>query len=77
VTSSFCSPTCRYRFRDRRKHQVHGDRERARSRAHYAANRERVLAKASAKRGKVREPDNIACSECGITLGGPPAHHVR
>ena len=70
ASAQFCKPRCRYRFRDRRRYAEDAESIRARSRAYYAANRERVLAKAAAKRGKVREPNNTACLECGDPLEG-------
>lgn len=70
ASAQFCKPQCRYKFRDRRRFAEDAESIRARSRAYYAATRERVLAKAAAKRGKVREPDNLSCSECGDRLEG-------
>jgi endogenous inhibitor of DNA gyrase (YacG/DUF329 family) len=61
VTSAFCSPRCRY-YED-------PDRERAKAREYYAANRETVLAKAAARRGRTRPPAHTECSECGGPLG--------
>jgi endogenous inhibitor of DNA gyrase (YacG/DUF329 family) len=70
VVSTFCSPRCRYRFRDRRKYAENPERERERSRRYYAENREAVLARAAAKRGRSRPAENVACSECGAPLEG-------
>jgi hypothetical protein len=39
----YCSPRCRYRARDRRRHAEDPERQRAKSRAYYAANRAQVL----------------------------------
>jgi hypothetical protein len=68
--SAFCSPKCRYRFRDRRKYAADPEAQRARARAYYAENRERVLEKSAAKRGGSRLPESTSCSECGAPLGG-------
>jgi hypothetical protein len=69
ASAQFCSSRCRYRFRDRRKYAEDPEGERAGSRAYYAANRERVLAKAAAKRGATWKPVG-ECSECGGQLKG-------
>ena len=69
ASSQFCNPKCRYRFRDRRKYAEDPERERAKSRAYYWANRERVLEKAAARRGTTRTPTGD-CSECGSPLVG-------
>ena len=50
---------------------------RARSRAYYAANRERVLAKAAAKRGEPKTSALTNCSECGAELEGRQGRDVR
>jgi hypothetical protein len=68
--SAFCSPRCRYRFRDRRKYDENPAAQRARSRAYYAANRERILEKAAEKRGRPRPPEQTHCTECGDELTG-------
>ena len=68
--SPFCSPRCRYRFRDRRKYAANPERERERSRAYYWRNREAVLEKAAAKRGRPRPPELTHCTECGDELKG-------
>jgi hypothetical protein len=68
--SAFCSPKCRYRFRDRRKYAADPEAQRARARAYYQANREVVLAKSAAKRGGSRSPEATSCSECGDPLEG-------
>ena len=70
ASSLFCSPQHRVRFRDRRRYAEDPERERAKSRAYYAANRDVVLAKAAARRGKVRQSEPRACSECGTVLEG-------
>jgi len=44
--------------------------DRARARAFYVANRERVLERAAAKRGRARSPVSSSCSECGVALEG-------
>ena len=68
--SAFCSPRCRYRWRDRRKYAENPERERERSRAYYWRNREAVLEKAAAKRGRPRPPELTNCTECGDELEG-------
>jgi hypothetical protein len=45
----FCSATCRYRARDARKYREGPEGERAKSRAYYRANRERVIARVQAR----------------------------
>jgi hypothetical protein len=45
----FCSAACRYRKRDRERYARDPEGERAKSRAYYAANRERVLARMKAR----------------------------
>ena len=49
ASKRYCSPKCRYRARDRRRQAEDPEKQRARSRAYYAANRERVLEKAAAR----------------------------
>lgn len=66
----FCSPTCRYRFRDRRKYAEDKERVKARSRAYYQRNREAVLARLAEKRAGSKAPSLTHCSECGIELVG-------
>ena len=66
----FCSPRCRYRFRDRRKYAEDPEGQRAKGRAYYWANRERVLAKAAARRGGKPGTRASECSECGGPLEG-------
>ena len=66
----FCSPRCRYRFRDRRRYAENPEAIRERSRRYYAANREAVLAKAAARRGRERPAEPGVCSECGTPLEG-------
>ena len=68
--SGFCSDQCRYRFRDRRRYAQNRERERERSRAYYWRNREAVLEKAAAKRGRPRPPELTNCTECGAELTG-------
>ena len=63
--SAFCSPRCRYRFRDARKYAEDPEREPERSRSYYWRNREAVLEKAAAKRGTTRAPERTTCEECG------------
>lgn len=70
ASAHFCSPQCRYRFRDRRRYAEDPEGARARARAYYAANRERVLEKAAAKRGTVPASLAVNCSECGGQLEG-------
>ena len=66
----FCKPKCRFRFRDRRRYREDPEGARARARAYYWANRERVLEKAAARRGRERPPALRHCSECGAELTG-------
>ena len=66
----FCSPKCRYRFRDRRRYAEDPEGARVRARAYYAANRERVLEKAATRRGRERPAELRHCSECGDPLEG-------
>jgi hypothetical protein len=44
----YCSDKCRYRHRDRVKYLADPEAERAKSRAYYWRNRERVIARVSA-----------------------------
>jgi endogenous inhibitor of DNA gyrase (YacG/DUF329 family) len=69
ASAQFCSPKCRYRFRDRRRYAENTEERRARSRAYYWQNREAVLDKQAAKRGKIRS-EATECSECGGPLEG-------
>lgn len=46
----FCSDRCRYRHRDRAKYVADPEHERAKSRAYYARNRERVIARVTARK---------------------------
>jgi endogenous inhibitor of DNA gyrase (YacG/DUF329 family) len=69
ASAQFCSPKCRYRFRDRRWYAEKTEEMRARSRAYYWQNREAVLDKQAAKRGKIRS-EASECSECGGPLEG-------
>jgi hypothetical protein len=68
--SAFCSAQHREAFRHQRRYTEDPERERARARAYYWANRERVLEKAAAKRGRVRRPEQTTCSECPNELTG-------
>ena len=68
--SPFCSEKHRYAFRDRRKYAQNPEAARARARAYYAANREQVLEKAAARRGRSRPPERTTCTECGNPLEG-------
>jgi hypothetical protein len=70
VTSTFCSPRCRLKFRDARRYAEDPEGQRAKARAYYAENRERVLEKAAAKRGRERPVELKECSECGGPLEG-------
>jgi ssDNA-binding Zn-finger/Zn-ribbon topoisomerase 1 len=54
----FCSPKCRYRNRDRRRYEADPEGERAKSRAYYAANRERVIARVIARQAAERAKRN-------------------
>jgi hypothetical protein len=68
--SAFCRPKCRYAFRDRRRYAADPEAARERARAYYWANREALLERAAAKRGKIRPAELTACSECGKALEG-------
>jgi len=68
--SAFCSEQHRLAFRDRRRYRADPEAQRERSRRYYWENRERVLEKAAAKRGRVRQPGRLSCSECGRALEG-------
>ena len=70
TTTRHCSDKCRYRARDRRRYAVDPEVARARSRAYYWANRERVLERAAAKRGRLRPAVQLVCSECSNELEG-------
>jgi hypothetical protein len=48
--------------------------ENEKSKAYYRANREAVLEKAAARRGRPRPPERTNCSECGEPL--PQGHRV-
>jgi hypothetical protein len=54
TTSTFCSRRCGGRFRDRRRQAEHPEERRAKAKAYYEANRERVLAKAKERRLKAK-----------------------
>jgi hypothetical protein len=71
ASAHFCKPQCRYRFRDRRRYAEDPEGARARARAYYAANREKVLERAAARRGKIRPVEPRACSECSAPLEPP------
>ena len=45
----FCKSGCRYKARDRRRYETDPDGVRAKSRAYYARNRERVIARVTAR----------------------------
>jgi hypothetical protein len=47
--SDFCSDAHAYRYRDRLRYEADPEGQRAKSRAYYAANRERVLKRVKAK----------------------------
>lgn len=68
--TGFCSEKCYYRFRDRRRYAGDPEAARARARAYYAANRETVLEKAAAKRGRPRPAERTTCEECRESLEG-------
>ena len=70
TTTRYCSPKCRYRARDRARYAADPKRERGRARAYYWANREQVLEKAAARRGRTSPAEVSACSECGQPLEG-------
>lgn len=70
TTKQYCSPKCRYKARDRAKYAANPEGERERSRAYYWRNREAVLEKAAAKRGRSRPPELTNCTECGDPLTG-------
>jgi hypothetical protein len=50
----FCSPKCRYRFRDRIRYATNPEPIRARAKAWYWANHERALARDKATRAARR-----------------------
>jgi hypothetical protein len=66
----FCSEKCRYKARDRARYATDAEGARERARAYYWANRERVLEKAAARRGRERPVERTTCSECGELLEG-------
>lgn len=68
--SGFCSEKHYYAFRDARRYAQNPERERERSRTYYPRNREAVLEKAAARRGRARPPERTTCSECGDELAG-------
>ena len=70
TTSRFCSLKCRYKKRDRARYAADPEGMRARARAYYWANREAVLEKAAARRGRVRPPERTTCTECDGPLEG-------
>jgi hypothetical protein len=57
--SAFCSEKCSHRARDRRKYEADPEAARAKSRAYYAKNRERVIARVQRRR---REKDTDAAA---------------
>jgi hypothetical protein len=50
----FCSDKHRYRARDRRRYELDPEGEREKSRLHYAANRERVIARVTERTRRLR-----------------------
>jgi hypothetical protein len=48
--TKFCGDRCRYRHRDRLRYAADPEGERAKSRAYYARNRERVIARLTARK---------------------------
>ena len=68
--AAFCSERHFYAFRDRWRYAADPEAHRERARAYYWRNRETVLAKAAARRGKTRPPERTTCSECGVPLEG-------
>jgi endogenous inhibitor of DNA gyrase (YacG/DUF329 family) len=68
--SLFCSRACGWRVRDRRRLEENPEKQRAKSRRYYVRNREAVLDRAAAKRGRPRAEQRAACSECGDALEG-------
>jgi hypothetical protein len=50
----FCSGKCRYRFRDRLRYAADPEGEREKSRRFYRANREKVIARVTARYEKTR-----------------------
>jgi hypothetical protein len=66
----FCSVQHRTKFRDRRRYAEDPEGQRAKARAYYAANRERLLAKSKAEREQERALELRICSECGQPLEG-------
>ena len=68
--SAFCGDKHRYRFRDARRQAENPELVREKSRRYYAANRETVLEKAAARRGRARPAEQTACSECAKPLEG-------
>ena len=68
--SGFCSYQHYYKWRDARRYAEDPEAQRERSRAYYWRNREKVLEKAAAKRGRPRPPELTHCTECGDELTG-------
>ena len=68
--SGFCSKAHYYKWRDARRYAEDPEGQRERGRAYYWANREKVLEKAAARRGRPRPPELTTCSECGAELSG-------
>ncbi len=48
----FCGEKCRYRSRDRRRYETDPEGEREKSRRYYRANREKVIARVTARHAK-------------------------
>ena len=68
--SGFCSKAHYYKWRDARRYAEDPEGQRERGRAYYWANREKVLEKAAARRGRSRPPELTECQECGDPLTG-------
>jgi hypothetical protein len=66
----FCSDKRRYRDRDRRRYEADPEGQREKSRRYYALNREKVLAKAAARRATVPRAQAGSCSECAEEMTG-------
>ena len=67
---AFCGDKHRYQFRDARRQAENPELVREKSRRYYEKNRETVLAKAAAKRGRARPVEQTVCSECAKPLEG-------
>jgi hypothetical protein len=68
--SGFCSHQHYYRWRDRLRYASDPEGQRERSRRYYRENREKVLEKAAARRGRARPRERSTCEECGAELVG-------